>query len=276
MSDQPVAKPQGWNTKPIPAKPLKTGVKVSLRVDQFDDLVEKQGVRVKVYRSSYCPRVKSIDGAEHEIDCPLCYGRQFIDRFCLETVAFIQTQELEKKVQAEGLVDGNSVAATFKQNVELQYFTLVELLDFTDIYFQRIKRQKGSVDVLKYPGLRINMLVDQDGKDYFESSDFKIDVNGCIEWCPNKGPRAGKIYTIHYETAVRFRAVRAMHSNRFAQITKNGGTNYIKMNEQWMLQKEFLVVRKDIDGKVLKPNKIADADEEAAPGDRPGDWGFGR
>lgn len=263
MSEAPTGRPQGWNPKIPAALPAKNvSGKVNLRPEDFDKLVDLQGVRVKVFRTSFCPNVKSIDGAEHEIDCELCHGSQFIDKYCLESWAFIQNQALEKQHNPEGLYDGNSVAATFKQGVELQYFTLVELLDHSEQFYERVKRQQGKTDVLRYPGLRVNLLVDSKGKEYVEGSDFIVDANGNITWCDDRGPIRGRIYTINYETKIRFRAIKAMHSNRFAQIARAGQTIMVKMNEQWVLQKEYLVVRKDAAGKVLKKNKIRDSDED--------------
>src|SRR5690348_16023994 len=118
------ANPPGWNPKPIPSLPRKdTPGKVNVQPQKFDELVDVQGVRVKVFRTAFCPNVKSIDGAEHELNCPLCHGAQFVDRHPIDTWSFIQNQSLEKTQQPEGLYDGNSVAATFKLGVELQYFT---------------------------------------------------------------------------------------------------------------------------------------------------------
>lgn len=256
-------KPLGWNNKEIPSLPRNSVqlTKVDLNSQDFDDLVQSQGVRVKVYRSSYCPNVKSIDGAEHEIDCPLCHGAQFIDRYPIKTWAFIQGQTLEKSHLVEGLYDGNSVYCTFMQNVELQYFTLVELCDFTEAFFERKKRQRGKLDVLRYPGKRVHLVIDKAGKEYFEGSDFCLDVNGNIKWKANKGPLPGEIYSINYETAIRFRAIKALHSNRFAQINSAKGTNLLKMNEQWMLQKDYLITRKNLDNEVIEPDKINEPDD---------------
>jgi hypothetical protein len=258
-----MANPPGWNPKSAVIRP-NSGVKnkVNLDVQGFENLIKAQGVRVKVYRTSYCPNVKSIDGAEHEIDCPLCHGSQYLDRFPIETIAFIQSQNAEQMPFAEGMFDGNSVSASFLKGIELQYFTLVELCDFSEIYIQRIRRQEGNVDVLKYKGLRVNMLVDSQGRDYFEGSDFNLDVNGNIKWCPNKGPLSGSIYTINYETAVRFRAVRALHVNRFGNISSKEGDVQVKLPEQWLLEKDFLVERKDINGQLIEPNKIRNSDED--------------
>jgi len=185
-------------------------------------------------------------------------------------MAYIQTQSFEKMIFSEGMFDGNSVAATFNFGVELQYFTLVELLDFPEIFYQRVKRQNGNLDVLKYKALRINILIDQHGKEYFADADFTLDPNGSIKWNSNRGPGVGVIYTVHYQAAMQFRAVRAMHVNRFTQIFKpeNGGTiEHIKLPEQWLLMKEFLIKRRDRDGNEILPNLIAPGTESDEPQD---------
>lgn len=223
--------------------------RVDLRVDEFDRMIEQKGVNVCVYRSSYCPNVKSVDGAEHEIDCPLCNGSGFIDRNPIKVKAFLQNQDLERMMDAQGgQHDGNSVLMTFPIGVELQYFTRIDLVDFTDIYFQRVMRKEGSnIDVLKYKACRVNMIIDQDGIEYFQGQDFKLDPNGNIMWLDRK-PDDYKIYSIHYECHVQFRATRAMHVNRFTQYKAPGEpkVEHIKMMEQWLCTKEFLLRRKDI------------------------------
>lgn len=262
-------KPQGWNVKPpvtLSASPSKG--RVDIDPEKFEQLLREKGVRVLVYRTVFCPNVKSIDGAEHNIDCDLCNGSGFLDARPIETLAFIQNQVLEKLPFAEGMVDGNSVAATFPIGIELQYFTLVQLVDFSEIYFQRIKKQEGMLDVLKYKAYVVNLLIDQTGKEYFKDIDFNLDQNGSIAWKPNRGPNPGDIYSIHYEAAVQFRATRAMHNNRFTQYfakKEGGGAVHLKLQEQWMLQKEYLVKRKDIDGNEILPNLIQDKTDPEEP-----------
>lgn len=222
----------------------------------FDKLVESKGVRVKVFRTTYCPNVKSIDGAEHEINCDLkgCNGSGFIDTHPIETMAFAQNQSLEKLAMVEGFVDGNSVSMTFLQGIELQYFTLVELMDFTEIYFQRVKRSETHVDALKYDAKRVNVVIDKAGIEYYQCIDFELDVNGNVSWKNSRGPNSGVIYSVHYEAAVQYRATKAVHSNRFTQVKVSGGISHMKFSEEWIMTKEFLVKRKDIDGNEISPN----------------------
>lgn len=242
-------KAKGWNVREASVKPDTAPLqRVDVIPGDFDRLVEQKGINVKIYRSMYCPNVKSVDGAEHEIDCPMCNGSGYIDLDPIHTKAFLQTQELEKNQGQAGYHDGNTVLATFKIGIEVQYFTLVELCDFTDIYYQRVLRNEDSdVDVLKYKACRVNTIIDREGKRYYQDQDFKLDPNGNIKWLDRK-PADGEVYAIHYEKHSQFRAVKAVHSNRYTQYKPSGqpDVEHIKMCEQWMITKEFMLRRKDI------------------------------
>ena len=256
-----IPKIEGWHVKEdvlLPRNETAGFKKSNLTHTDFDGLVLAQGVRVKLYRTAFCSNVKSVDGAEHEIDCPLCKGSGWLDKHPITTWAFLQTQTLEDSVFAEGIYDGNTVSATFLRGVEVQYFTLIELCDFTDIFYQRVKRQEGTLDVLDFPALRVNFITAQDGIDYFEGIDYCLDPNGNIKWKAGKGPFENQIYSIHYEAAQRYRAQKAMHVNRYANIDVKGGALHTKMNEQWMIHKEFFAERTDQNGDVIPPNKISE------------------
>ena len=214
----------------------------------------------------YCPQVKSIDGAEHEIDCDLCMGSGYIDVRPIKTLSFLQSQLQENKQLPEGWIDGQSIAAKFHRGVELKYFTLVELIDFTDIYFQRINRSDGGIDRLKYNCKRVNVLIDSSGIEYFQGSDFQLTEDGDIKWSLNKRPTPDTIYSVHYEYPPRFRAMTAMHVNRYSQFKFEGEIQHIKFQEQWMLTREFLVLKRaksgSGSGNELLDNPIPGYDEE--------------
>lgn len=257
--------PPGWTTKKPVIVPIseigdRTG-RVKLQTEKHDAQVKGQGIRVTVYRTMLCPRVKSIDGAEHEIDCTICRNG-FIDRAPLKTWAYIQQQTKETPQLPEGYYDRNEVMGTFLQGIELQYFTLVELCDYTEIFFEMVKRQNGPVDVLKYRACVVNWVEDSDGKAYYVGNDFDVDINGSIRWKANKGPVRGTIYITHYEHFIQYRATRAVHVNRFAQKDLKGGVEMVKMNEAWALSREYHVTRTDAQGNALPPNKIRSEDED--------------
>lgn len=243
---------EAWNVRESVVKPdTAPKERVDLSPEAFDRLLEQKGMEVKVYRTTYCPKVKSVDGAEHEIDCSLCNGSGFVDLDPLCTKAFIQNQGLETLAHVEGFVQGNTIAMSFPIGIEIQYFTKIEIVNMPDIYFQRVMRTPGSdVDILKYRAKRINIVLDYDNVRYYQDQDFVIDQNGNLAWTGPSGrkPADNKIMTIHYEVATQYRAVTAMHANRFTQVKGSGGVEFIKMPEQWMCVKEYLVKRVDQNG----------------------------
>lgn len=246
-------KKEGWNVKePVRKEDQAPKQRVDIRPADFDRLLQQKGVNLKVYRSLYCPNVKSVDAGEHNIDCTLCNGSGFMDLEPLCTLGYIQNQELEVMNAQDGNHDGNSVLITFPIGVEVQYFTRIELIDFTEIYYQRVLRKPGSnVDVLKYRACRVNIVVNSAGDRYYQDQDFKIDPNGNILWLLDdeeilRAPADNQVYSIHYECHVQFRAVKAMHVCRFTQYRNEGSVQHLKLPEQWLCSKEYLLRRKDI------------------------------
>lgn len=267
MADKPL--PPGWQSKPpvqLPAGTIPTQRRVDFRLAEVDLFIQQKGIRVKVFRSLLCPNVKSIDSAEHEVDCPVCLGNQFVDVLPIETIAAPQMDESEKYKASEGFSDRNTIKMTFARGIELQYFTLVELLDFTDIFYERVKRSRAQVDVLKYKACCINAIVGggENKKLYYQGQDFELDPNGSVRWIANKGPISGEIYSIHYNMRKQYRAIKAEHVDRYTQVLNKeagGKIDMVKLPEEWTLQKEYFVERKDIKGNPLSPNLIRDEDE---------------
>lgn len=177
-------KQPGWNVPEPKIRPEPTSrERVDINPEAFDRLIQQKGMMCKVYRTTYCPNVKSVDGAEHEIDCDICNGSGFIDLDPICTYVFIQAQELEKMPNIEGFVDGNTVMMTFPIGVEIQYFTKVELHDQRQVFPQRVLRKAGSLtDVLKYPACRVNAVIGKTGTRYYQGIDFDLDFNGSVRW----------------------------------------------------------------------------------------------
>lgn len=177
-------KKRSWDIKePVVRPEINNRERVDLNPESFDRLISQKGVMAKVFRTLYCPNVKSVDGAEHEIDCQICNGSGFIDLDPICTYVFIQHQELNELPAIEGFVDGNTVLMTFPIGVEVQYFTKIILADFKDVFPQRVMRKPGSlVDVLKYPACIVNVLLDKSGRRYYQNTDFAIDLNGNVKW----------------------------------------------------------------------------------------------
>lgn len=117
----------------------------------LDTMVFNQGVRIRVYKTTWCPNRKSIDGQEHELNCPMCRGTEFLDLDCFESVAFIQGQTREHQQNPEKIGSNweeQVVLCTLLSGVEVSYYTKIELLDYTNLYQQLVQRQETGMEIL--------------------------------------------------------------------------------------------------------------------------------
>lgn len=247
-----VINPQVNKTKDYNAK-FKS---ISIDNTKSDQFLQDQGVRVKVYKSFLCPNVKQIDDGLHQLECSLC-RRGFVDKDPIETWSYIQSQAINKVFGKDGSFDDSHAAATFISGVELNYFSKIELVDFTSTFFERIQRQEGDIDRLKYSAHAVNYLLDQHGREWQSGQHFELSTTGDIKWVSFDRPDKATIYTVHYSYPVTFRAIQALHINRFGQSNfKNENRQMVEFQQQWIIKRDFLLDRTDVDNSPLSPNQI--------------------
>lgn len=304
----------------------------------FNSLVYSKGVRARVYRTLFCPNVKSIDGMEHDINCKLCGGSEFIDVDPIETQMFVQGHKREFNINPQDIGSNweeQTVIASFLNTTEVSYFTRVDLLDYSELFKDVVQRQESTqtilsftpdsydsstgfisvsddvdlsnvrtnqifidslgtrfvircevsneegnkgfkikknsvvsigastietvnVDRLRFKAISVDVIIDEDGKRYYDGSNFIVDRNGDIEWVGDK-PADKKTYGIHYYTLVSYRCMRALHSNRYASKSGKTDTNKIEVAiypQQWVMKKLYLFDKNDSEsGAKLLPNK---------------------
>ncbi|HMV01705.1 MAG TPA: hypothetical protein PLJ37_01135 [Chitinophagales bacterium] len=230
----------------------------NLNPDDFDKLIKTHGARVKVYKTTLCPNVKKIDTVEHEIDCNLCHNNLFIDRDPLDGWSYFQSQKLERMFNVDGTFDDQMVMASFVRGIYLQYFAKVELLDFTTTFYELIQRQNGDVDRLKYSAFTVGLLIDKNGVEYKFGQDFTLtSPTRDIKWIGNR-PSQGVIYSVYYEYLLTFRALKALHVNRFSQFGLPGAATVtpVEHAQQWILKRDYLITKEDLMSLPVSPNKV--------------------
>ena len=231
----------------------------AIDVKAMNTLIYNLGVKCRVYKTVPCPNVKSIDGAEHQINCPLCNGKGLYDsdEYIESTVGFL-SQDRSKEFNKEQLGatwEEGTAHATFIAGVNLIYYTKVELPDFAKPFYQLVQRQEGSIDRLRYRAHKINYIVDKNGVNYIIDTDYEVE-DGWVKWIGNK-PAKGVIYSIHYDAIVTLRAMRAMHAGRWSNDSvKKDYSQNVEYPEQWLLKLDYLVIHEDDTGKKLDPNTI--------------------
>jgi hypothetical protein len=231
----------------------------------LNSFIWDQGVRIKVYKTLFCARVKSIDGSEHEINCPICNGSGFIDVSPTETVAAIQNQIRSNNINPDQIGtawEEQTAFMTFLSGIELSYYTRIELMDYTNVYKQLVQRQVDTnIDRLQFKATSVDYLIDYDGIIYIPGNDFIVDRNGDIEWLIGTGtkkPADKKIYSIHYNTLVAYRAIEAVHCDRFGSDgIKKDHLEVIEYPQMWKIKKLYLFHHEDSEsGAKLNPNKL--------------------
>jgi hypothetical protein len=112
--------------------------------------------------------------------------------------------------------------------------------------YQRVEYSPElKTDLLQYPALKIEFLVDSRGTEYKEGVDFSID-NGNIKWNGNKVPGVdpetgkGRIYSIRYLYNAHWYIVSIINEIRVGNVTENGVRKPSRMPYHAMIQREYV------------------------------------
>ncbi len=243
-----------------------------INVDRLDQVIEDLGVRVKVFKSTLCPNMTSLESLDHDINCTVC-NNNMIDFKAIESIAMFQQQDLKEQFTVQGTFHIDEILVTFKAGISLHHYSRVDLLDFEEDFFELQQRQEGvDIDRLKYSACRVlGLFTVSTGarEEFHEGVDFKLDLNGDVKWIGTHRPADRDIYSIYYKYRPSFRAVKAVHRDRYSQynnrpdgieapkITVDGKT-YIKLPETWILKRDYLIERRDIANALLGKNVIYD------------------
>lgn len=228
-------------------------------VDRLDRLVLDLGVRVRLWKSTITPNINSLESFDQDLN-DTSSDNNMIDFDCQETIALFQQQNLMEQFQIQGTFHIDEIMVTFKSGVTLAPFAKIEVLDFEEDFYELIQRQEGtSIDILKYPACAIIGLFTYDKNTkvterYYENTDFKIDVNGNVMWIGAHKPDDRQIYSIYYKFHPVYRAVKAIHRDRFSQFNNKphtieapkktvGDNTYVKLPETWIIKRDYLIKR---------------------------------
>lgn len=264
------------------AKQLTAGINVV----NLNQLVEDLGVRVRVWKSTTCPNMTSIESLDHDPNCPVC-SNNMIDFDCFETVAMFQQQDLVEQFKVHGTFSIDEAMVTFKSGISLQTFAKIEILDFEEEFYELIQRQDSAdtlTDKLKYPACKVTAVFairNNQKVRFYPGTDFDLDLNGSIVWKGAHNPNDREIYSVYYTYHPVYRATKAVHRDRFSQYNNvrelNGSTipasaiksvngrTFVKLPEEWVLRRDYLLDRKDktqANPTNLQANEAYDPNEE--------------
>lgn len=241
--------------------------------DKLNQEILDLGIRCRLWKATICPNMTSLESMDHDINCKVC-NKNMIDFCPRETVVMFQQQDLIQQFKVQGTFHMDEIQATFLSSESLHLFAKVELLDFVEDFHELVQRQVGTnIDLLKYAACEVHGLFvvrnsTQQVQFYF-GVDFELDANGSIKWLGSNKPTDKEIYTVYYRYRPVFRAIKAIHRDRYSQynlksqplnspsITVKGNT-YVKLPETWILKRDYLLERRDFNQALLTGNTFYD------------------
>ncbi len=246
-------------------------------VDRLDELIRDLGVRVKLYKSTVCPNVQSLESLDHDLNCTVCRNNM-IDFDPLFTTALFQQQDFHEMFKVQGTFHVDEVLVSFLSGETLQRYTRVDLLDFKEDFFELVQRQEFATtdtDLLKYAACEVLGLfvIRSDARvEFHQGADFTVDINGSIKWITTNRPIDKEIYSIYYRYHPIYRAIKAVHRDRFSQRNVRvdkikapkqtiDNNTYVKLPETWVLKRDYLIKRVDKNGNIIFPNELFDPNE---------------
>lgn len=237
-------KPASDNTilKREHSKPLR----IDLKVKEFDNLIEDQGVRVRITPSVLCPNRSDLHGTNHQLDCPVCLGDEVVDLKdeCVETWVYIQSIHLTKNMEVAGVWDIKDAQMTVKAGIRLYYFYKIEILDFSSVFNQVIKRGVGDVDRTRYnPAPECDTpyyCIDNLGKRYLLNEHYKVE-DFKLRWLGLVRPASGSLYSLSYPILPTFRVLEINHENRYYYTSfKSKFKTAVNLPQQAIIRLDYL------------------------------------
>ena len=220
--------------------------RVDLVPQEFDNLLLDQGVRVRIIPALLCPNRTSLHDTNHALDCPVCFGDEVVDLrdSCIEDWAYIQSIHLNKQFEVPGVWDIKDAQITVRAGVRLYYFYKIEVIDFTSIFNQVIKRGTGDADRTRYEPIchadSPFFCVDKTGKRYEINTHFKIE-NHQIRWLTLTRPAINTLYSLTYSMLPTFRVIEFAHENRYYYTSfKKDSKVPVQLPQQAIIRLDYL------------------------------------
>lgn len=239
MSDQPASQ----NT--YPKRVAKPG-RVDLIPKEFDNLIQDQGVRVRIIPALLCPNRTTLHDTNHTLDCPVCFGDEVIDLRdqCIEDWAYIQSIHLNKNFEVQGIWDVKDAQITVRAGVRLYYFYKIEIIDFASVFNQIIKRGTGNTDRTRYnPAPNCDTpyyCVDKTGNRYELNTHYKIE-NNQLRWISATRPAVNTLYSLSYPILPTFRVIEMLHENRYYyKAFKQDVKTAVQLPQQAVIRLDYL------------------------------------
>ena len=208
---------------------------LSFNPEAFDEFIRSQGVTFVHYRALPSPLGKiDRDDIRHSFSDFGQVSNGFIYIKAGEFTAAMTSNSQKIQEQPDGLYDFSTAYITIprfydnsQERVILSHYDRIYLKDIESevINFQMVEASIRGSDRLQYPAIKVEHIIDSQGKCYAENQDFKIDEYGNIQWCGQNQPgidpktQKGRVYSIRYRYNAFWYIKELVHEIRVSQVT---------------------------------------------------------
>ena len=235
---------------------------ISFDLDNQDLFVKSLGVTFVHYRAMPSP-IGMKDRGEYRRSDSLdsISSNGFIYHACGEfTAALLGNSKKHTSIDA-GLMDQSTARLTLprfydetspthaKEPIYLAPGDRVYIkdLEVAVATYQKVNHNPMGHDLLQYPALCVEFLMDSRGIEYKQGVDFKINKHGNIEWIDGrKNPGTdedtglGRVYSIRYRYNAHWYVAQLLNEVRVTNVTTDGVRAPARMPYHAMIQREYV------------------------------------
>jgi hypothetical protein len=183
----------------------------TLNPQAFEALIAATGSKfpMKISHALPCPRVRSVQGGDHDPNCDHCYnGYTYYDT--REFTGVLMGNGLQRGFQMQGSwdVDQAQIVIPTKDlngnDLRPAHFDQIQIQEEITFY-QRVEHSQTGVDRLHFPALEILRIDSASGRQFTPGVDYVINPFGRIEWRTTNRPGydlntdLGEVYSVAYK-----------------------------------------------------------------------------
>lgn len=235
------------SSKNVYTKPTRKPGRVDFKIEEINNLIIDQGIKVLVTPTLLCPNRDRVEGTNHVLDCPVCFGDEAVDLSdeSYTADAVIQSITANKQFNVQGVFDPKDARMTITSNIRLYYWYKIEILDFASIYNEVIERGAGNEDKTRYKIFTGSCdvkpyLIDSLGNTYTKDTDYEFTEDKKIKWIGLSRPALGSLFSVSYPILPTFRVLETLHDNRFYLENRKEGMTPINLPQQAVIRWDFM------------------------------------
>lgn len=248
---------------------------ISFNLNKQDQFIESHGVTFVHYKAIPSPIGLKDRGEYRRSDAlDTLSSNGYIYKKCGEFIAvFLSNSKKHKEIEG-GFYDESTSRITLPRFYDSEEKKEIYLAPGDRLYirdmevkvvtYEKVNYNPNGVDLLRFPALCVEFLIDSTGEEYKQGVDFKVNKQGNIEWMDGRrrpeidlDTGMGQVYSIRYQYNAHWYINALINEVRIGNVTENGVRTPSRMPYHASIQREYVY-----------HNKVNDGTSEGKPEDR--------